>query len=119
MVLDLVILYSFRYIMLQLQITPSKPLSTPLKDAAEKGKTHSPYSMVPHGRSPVRPSSNDSCTMVNAVENGGSHKPRGLSNGDDNNEGQSLSPLFVKQEPGSPSANVSEIIIFETSNVYC
>ena len=75
--------------------------------------------MVPRGRSPARPSSNGSCTMVNAVENGGSHKPRSISNGEENNEGQSMSPLFVKQEPGSPSANVSDIIMDEIPNVYC
>ena len=94
--------------MLQFQITPSKPLSTPLKDSVDKGKNHSPYSMVPHGRSPVRPSSNGSCTMVNAVENGGSQKAKSTPNGEEKTESQSLSPLCVKQEPGSPSASVSQ-----------
>ena len=63
--------------------------------------------MVPRGRSPVRPSSNGSCKIVHTIENGGPHNSRDTPNGEESNEGQSLSPMHIKQEPGSPNANVS------------
>lgn len=65
--------------------------------------------MVSRGRSPVRPNSNESCSMVSSVENGASHRSKSYLNGDDKADGDSLSPLNVKQEPGSPGANVSSV----------
>ena len=55
--------------------------------------------------------------MVHAVENGVSHKSRSTPNGEEHADGDSLSPMYVKQEPSSPGASVS--VVFECYIAIC
>ena len=68
--------------------------------------------MVPNRRSPSRPGSNESCSTADSVKNGGLKKGSSSSLHEDKNGTESMSPVDVKQEPGSPSGDVSWSILF-------
>eukprot|EP00795_Rhopilema_esculentum_P012183 gene12183-2801_t len=104
--LDIAIVKGFDNIIDELvKIGPSKPLSTPLKDHDNRKASQSPCTMVPSRRSPSRPSSNESCSTADSVKNGGFKKGSSSSLHEDKNGTESMSPVDVKQEPGSPSGD--------------